>query len=62
MILGSGKPSVNVDGHGTLSGSVVVVVPLVDSDEVPLRRGIVEFGKRRITKKENSARRKMMCV
>jgi hypothetical protein len=44
MSLGSGRPSVNVDGHCIFSGSVVVVVvPVssVDSDEVPLRRGIV---------------------
>jgi hypothetical protein len=40
---------VNVDGHCTLSGNLVVVaVPVVssvDSDEVPLRRGIIVFGK-----------------
>jgi len=34
---------VNVDGHWTFSGSVVVVVVSVDADEVALRRGIVVF-------------------
>jgi hypothetical protein len=38
---------VNVEGHGTFSGSVVVVVVLVssvDSEEAPLRRGMMEYG------------------
>jgi len=35
---------VNVDGHWTFSGSVVVVVVSVDADEVALRRGIVVSG------------------
>jgi hypothetical protein len=61
-MVGSGKPSVNVDGHGTFSGSAVVVVPSVDCDEVPLRRGILEFGKRRITKEKKSTKRKVTCV
>lgn len=34
----------NVDGHWTLSGSLVVVVVSADADEVALRRGIVNFG------------------
>lgn len=45
MILGSGRPSVNVAGHWTLSGSVVVVAVLfvssVESDEAPLLRGMM---------------------
>ena len=44
MIFGSGRPSVNVDGHGVFSGSVVVVdVGFVDSDEVPLLRGMLKL-------------------
>jgi hypothetical protein len=50
MIFGNGRPSVNVEGHDTFSGSVVVVVvPVVssvDSDVVPLRRGIMYVGGR----------------
>jgi hypothetical protein len=46
MIVGRGRPSVNVEGHGTFSGSIVVVVEdvsSVDSEEVPLRRGMSRF-------------------
>lgn len=35
----------NVDGHCTFSGSVVVVAVSSDLEDVPLRRGIVGFGK-----------------
>jgi hypothetical protein len=44
MSLGSGSPSVNVDGHDIFSGSVVVVVVPVSSVDIegaPLRRGIL---------------------
>jgi hypothetical protein len=60
MIVGRGRPSVNVEGHGTFSGSVVVVVvlvPSVDSDEVPLRRGMLRFGCRNSTIVKKSASR-----
>jgi hypothetical protein len=56
MIVGSGRPSVNVEGHGTFSGSVVVVVVVVvlsvDSEEVPPRRGILSLGRYDITNAE----------
>jgi hypothetical protein len=38
---------VNVDGHCTFSGSVVVVAVSSDRVEVPLRRGIVECSGRK---------------
>jgi hypothetical protein len=49
MILGSGRPSVKVDGQGVFSGSVVVV-PVVSLDivEVPLRRGIAKLEMREV--------------
>jgi hypothetical protein len=51
---------VNVEGHDTFSGSVVVVVvPVVssvDSDVVPLRRGIMYFGGRAPDNKRSTSR------
>ena len=44
----------NVDGHWTFSGSVVVVVVSVDADEVALRRGIVAFGVGKGTLRKNA--------
>jgi hypothetical protein len=65
MIFGSGRPSVNVDGHCTLSGSVVVVVtPVVssvDSDEVPLRRGILCFDVYSTAKEISSTKKAVVC-
>jgi hypothetical protein len=64
--LGSGKPSVNVEGHATFSTiSVVVVVSLVEaeSDDVAPRRGMVNICGNRVIaerrkREESDMRRK----
>jgi hypothetical protein len=53
MIVGSGRPSVNVDGHGIFSGIAVVVV--VSFCNAPLRRGIVSFDSRKFVRARNTA-------
>jgi hypothetical protein len=65
MILGSGRPSVNVDGHSIFSGNVVVVVvpeSSVNSDEVPLRRGILWFDRVSMPRAIRSARQVMVWI
>lgn len=46
-----------VDGHATFSGiAVVVVVVSVESDEAPLRRGMVKRGRRKVAELRKRAR------
>jgi hypothetical protein len=66
MIFGSGRPSVNVDGHCTLSGSVVVVTPVVSSVDgtelVVPRRGILGFDVYTIAKERSSTKKAVVCL